>query len=261
MTTRTGLMAGRRALVTGAASGIGAAAARRLADEGAAVALADRDGPGADRVAALLRDAGHTAYALQLDVTDDAQVAEVVATAVAALGGLDVVIANAGVLRLGTLAETTPDLLRLCLEVNVVGTLATVRHAVPHMTNGGSIVCTASVAGLEGAPELTAYCASKFAVVGIVQSLARELAQDGIRVNAVAPGLVDTPMLASFFAERARIRGVPAEQVKREGLSHVPIGRLADPAEIADTMLFLALDLSTYISGVTMPVLGGELAG
>lgn len=260
MTTRKGLLQSRRAIVTGAAGGIGAATAARFCEEGAAVVVADAAGSGVGDLAERLRGSGADAHALEFDVTDDAAVEAGVADAVDRLGGLDIVIANAGILRLGTLAETTPELLRLCLEVNVVGLLATLRHAVPHMAGEGAIVCTASQAGIEGAPELAAYCASKFAVVGIVQSLARELAP-GIRVNAVAPGLVDTPMLASFFAERGRIRGLSAGEVQQGALANVPIGRLADPAEVADLMLFLASGLSSYVSGATVPILGGEISG
>lgn len=246
--------------MTGAAGGIGAAAARRLCEEGAAVVLTDLDGPATEATAAALRADGYDAHGLALDVTDDAAVAEVLAAAAATLGGLDILIANAGVLRLGRLEETTPELLRLCLDVNVVGTLSTVRHGVRHMADGGAIVCTASVAGLEGAPELTAYWASKFAVVGIVQSLARELAGRGIRVNGVAPGLVDTPMLASFFSERARLRGTTADVVRAGLVGGVPLGRLADPAEVADAMVYLVSGRSSYVSGATLPVLGGEIA-
>ncbi len=260
MGTRPGLLQGRRAFITGAAGGIGSATARRFAEEGARVVLADLDAAATEAVAAGLRGDGHEAAAFGLDVTDDGQVAEVVAAAAATLGGLDTVIANAGVLRLGLLEDTTEDLLRLCLDVNVVGTVATLRHAVPRMADGGSIVCTASVAGLEGSPELTAYCASKFAVVGIVQSLARELTPRGIRVNGVAPGLVDTPMLESFFAERARIRGATAASVREALVGGVPMGRLAEPAEVADVMVYLASDLSRYVSGATLPILGGETA-
>ena len=260
MGMRSGLLPGRRAVVTGAAGGIGAAAARRLCEEGAAVVLADLDGPATEATAAALRADGHEAHGVALDVTDDAQVTDVLASAAATLGGLDILIANAGVLRLGRLEDTTPELLRLCLDVNVVGTLSTVRHGVRHMPDGGAIVCTASVAGLQGAPELTAYCASKFAVVGIVQSLARELAERGIRVNGVAPGLVDTPMLASFFNERARLRGTTADVVRDGLVDGVPLGRLADPVEVADVMVYLVSGQSSYISGVTLPILGGEVA-
>jgi NAD(P)-dependent dehydrogenase (short-subunit alcohol dehydrogenase family) len=260
MGTRTGLLQGRRAVVTGAAGGIGAATARRLCEEGAAVVVTDLDEAATEAVAAALRADGHDAIALALDVTDDAQVADVLANAARTLGGLDTLIANAGVLRLGTLEDTTPELLRLCLDVNVVGTLSTVRHGVRHMADGGAIVCTASVAGLEGSPHLTAYCASKFAVVGIVQSLARELTGRGIRVNGVAPGLVETPMIDHFFAERARILGTSAEAVREALVARVPIGRLTDPAEVADAMVYLVSDLATYVSGVTLPILGGEVA-
>jgi NAD(P)-dependent dehydrogenase (short-subunit alcohol dehydrogenase family) len=260
MGTGPGTLHGRRAIVTGAAGGIGAATARRLCEAGASVVLADLDGPATEATAAALQADGHDAHGVALDVTDDAQVAEVLASAAATLGGLDTVVANAGILRLARLEETTPELLRQCLDVNVVGTLSTVRHGVRHMPDGGAIVCTASVAGLEGAPELTAYCASKFAVVGIVQALARELAARGIRVNGVAPGLVDTPMLADFFRERARIRDTTADVVRDGLVRGVPLGRLADPVEVADTIVYLVSPQSSYVSGVTLPVLGGETA-
>jgi NAD(P)-dependent dehydrogenase (short-subunit alcohol dehydrogenase family) len=260
MGMRTGLLHGRRAVVTGGAGGIGAATARRLCEEGAAVVVTDLDAAATAAVADALRAEGYDASAVALDVTDDGQVEEVLATAARTLGGLDTLIANAGILRLGTLEETTPELLRLCLEVNVVGVVATVRHGVSHMTDGGAIVCTASVAGLQGSPELTAYCASKFAVVGIVQSLARELGSRGIRVNGVAPGLVDTPMLSILFRERGRIRGTD-EEAERTGLiGDVPLGRLCDPAEVADAIVYLASDRSSYVSGATLPILGGEVA-
>jgi len=260
MGTGTGTLQGRRAIVTGAAGGIGAAAARRLCEEGAAVVLTDLDGPATEANAAALRADGHEAHGLALDVTDDAQVAEVLASAAATLGGLDTLIANAGILRLARLEETTPELLRQTLDVNVVGVVSTVRHGVRHMPDGGAIVCTASVAGLEGSPELTAYCASKFAVVGIVQSLARELAARGIRVNGVAPGLVDTPMLQILFDERARIRGTTPDVIRDRLVRGVPLGRLADPAEVADVMVYLVSPQSSYVSGVTLPILGGEIA-
>jgi NAD(P)-dependent dehydrogenase (short-subunit alcohol dehydrogenase family) len=258
-----GLLHGRRALVTGAGGGIGAAICARFAAEGAAVVAADRDGAAAAAAAAAVTAAGGTAHALTVDTTREPDVRAAVDEAARLLGGLDTVVANAGVLELDRADDVSADDLRRLLDVNVVGTFTTVRDALPHLraAGGGVVVCTASQAGLEGAPELVAYCASKFAVVGLVESLARELAADGIRVCAIAPGLVDTPMLATFFRRRAEIRGETPETVAASVLAGVPLQRLAQPVEVANTVVFLASELASYLTGVTVPILGGELAG
>jgi D-sorbitol dehydrogenase (acceptor) len=258
-----GLLRGRRALVTGAGGGIGAAICARFAEEGAAVVAVDRDGPAAAAAAAAVLAAGGSAHALVADTTREADVRAAVDEAARLLGGLDAVVANAGVLELGRADDVSADDLRRLLEINVVGTFTTVRDALPYLraAGGGAVVCTASQAGLEGAPELAAYCASKFAVVGLVESLARELAGDGIRVCAIAPGLVDTPMLATFFRRRAEIRGSTAEAVGADVVAGVPLQRLAQPIEVANAVVFLVSDLASYLTGVTLPILGGELAG
>ncbi len=256
-------MNGKRALVTGAAGGIGAATGRRLCEEGAAVVLTDLDGARVETLAASLAAEGYSAHSLPLDVSSDGQVALAVDAAADLLGGLDTVVANAGVLTVAPLDEISLESFRRSLEINLVGTFSTVRHAVKHLreADGAAIVCTASQAGIEGAPELTAYCASKFGVVGLVQSLARELGPEGIRVSAVAPGLVDTEMLTEFFSRRAESRGSSFDEVAATALADVPIGRLATPTEVANAIVFLASDLASYVSGFALPILGGELSG
>jgi NAD(P)-dependent dehydrogenase (short-subunit alcohol dehydrogenase family) len=241
---------------------VGAATARRLCQEGAAVAACDLDRDGVEQLVADLCGIGCTAHALELDVTDDEQVRAAVADAARRLGGLDTVIANAGILTVDRIEDLSPETFRHTLEVNLVGTFLCLRHAVPILRQGGggAIVCTASQAGLEGVPEAAAYCASKFGVVGMVQSLARELTGDGIRVNAVAPGLVDTPMIHGFYARRAAIHGGDAERLLQEAVAQYPIGRLATPGEVAQTILFLASSAASYISGATIPVIGGQLS-
>ncbi len=257
-----GLLAGKSAFVTGAGGGIGAAVARRFCEEGARVALADADATAVEAVAANLAGAGFDAAAVALDITDEAAVGRVMDAAAERLGRLDTLVANAGILHVGRIAETTAEALRRTVDVNLVGTISCIRAALPHLRRdgGGSIVCTVSQAGIEGAPELTAYCSSKFAVTGAVQSLARELGPEGIRVNGVAPGLVETPMLARFFADRARVRGLSTEEVRERALAGVPIGRVASPVEIANVIVFLASGLASYVSGVVLPVLGGEIS-
>jgi NAD(P)-dependent dehydrogenase (short-subunit alcohol dehydrogenase family) len=253
---------GRRCFITGGAGGVGAATARRFCQEGAHVVISDLDAQGVERIAAELTAEGFTAHAVALDVTDDAAVSAAVAAAARRLGGLDTLIANAGILTVDRIEDLTPEAFRRTLEVNVIGTFQCIRHSVALLreAGGGAIVCTASQAGLEGVPEATAYCASKFGVVGIVQSLARELARDGIRVTGVAPGLVDTPMLTHYYERRARIHGRSADQLRREAVAKYPIGRLATPTEVADVIVFLASDLASYITGATVPVIGGQLS-
>ena len=189
------------------------ATARRFCQEGAHVVISDLDAEGVERIAAEFTAEGFTAHAVALDVTDDAAVSAAVAEAARRLGGLDTLVANAGILTVDRIEDLTPEAFRHTLEVNVIGTFLCIRHSVALLreAGGGAIVCTASQAGLEGVPEATAYCASKFGVVGIVQSLARELARDGIRVTGVAPGLVThrcsptTTSAALGFTAAARI--------------------------------------------------------
>jgi len=254
---------GRRAIVTGAARGIGAAAARRFCEQGAEVVLADQDGIAAAEGAAELENAGYSAHARTVDVTHEAALKEVVDEAAELLGGLDLVLANAGVLSMNSLAELTLREFRRTLDVNVIGTFLTFKHARPHLlaAGGGVLLCTASQAGVHGYPDLSAYCASKFAVVGMVECLAQELASDRIRVCAVAPGLVATEMYRELVAESARVRGIDEAQAHKKLIETVPFRRAAKPEEIADAFVYLASDAASYVSGITLVVDAGELSG
>ncbi|HEY1367472.1 MAG TPA: SDR family oxidoreductase [Gaiellaceae bacterium] len=240
-----GALDGKRAIVTGAARGIGEATVRRFREEGARVFPVDRDG--ADAV----------------DVTDEAAIAAAIDEAVEQFGGLDVAVANAGVLTLRPLADLTLAEFEETLRVNVLGTFLTFKHAVTHLraAGGGTLLCTSSQAGVRGYPELSAYCASKFAVVGLVESLAAELAPDGIRVCAVAPGITDTAMYGELVAARARLWGVDDQEAHERIRRTVPFGRPAAPDEIADAFVYLASSRAAYVSGVTLVVDGAELSG
>ena len=253
------LLSGRRALITGAASGIGAATARRFCEHGAAVVLTDLDGAGVEEHVQALRADGLRAHAAPLDVTDDRAVARALADAAQVLGGLDTVIANAGVLSLGRVEETPVEQVEQVLRVNVLGAYSVLRHAIPHVraAGGGVLLATASLAGLQGSADLGAYAASKFAVIGLVQSLARELAGEGIRVCAVAPGFVSTAMLEPFAQARAAIRGCAPAEVIEGMLAETPIGRLVTPQEVADGFLYLASPLAAAVTGETLTVSGG----
>jgi NAD(P)-dependent dehydrogenase (short-subunit alcohol dehydrogenase family) len=259
----TGVLDGRRAVVTGAAGGIGAATARRFCAEGAHVVLADRDATGAALVEAELRAAGYDAHARAVDVSDEASVAQLIGEAASLLGGLDLVVANAGVLSVCALDELSLAEFERTLRVNVLGTFLTFKHAVAHLRSagGGALLCTASQAGVRGYPDMSAYCASKFAVVGLTQSLAQELAGDRIRVCAVAPGITDTAMYRDLVQQRARLWAVDGDAAQTRIARTVPLGRPASPVEVADAFVYLASSAASYVSGVALVIDGGELSG
>ena len=246
--------AGRRALVTGAASGIGRAAAARLAAEGARVAVLDVDAKAAAAHAAAL---GHGALALAADVADEGAVEAAVDTAAAAWGGLDVVVANAAVQLTG--ADDRVDRLdarawRRTLEVNLTGAFHTVKHGARALLagGGGAIVCTGSPAGHYGiATGLDAYSASKAGVTGLVRVTAIDLAGDGVRVNAVLPGITETPMNRWWMDD-------PVERERTAAT--IPLGRPARAEEIAAVIAFLASDEASYVTGAVWTVDGGLTA-
>jgi NAD(P)-dependent dehydrogenase (short-subunit alcohol dehydrogenase family) len=259
----TAVLEGSRAVITGAARGIGEATARRFCEEGARVVLTDLDGEAVEAAAQRLRSAGHDAGGLVLDVTDAAAVQRVLDGAADLLGGLDVAVANAGVLAMNPLAELSVADFERTLQVNVVGVFLTLKHALPHLraAGGGALLCTSSQAGVHGYRDLSAYCASKFAVVGLVESLAQELAGDGIRVCAVAPGVTETEMYGVLVRERARLWGVDKKTAEDRIRKTVPFGRTATPEEIANAFVYLASPQAAYVSGVALVLDAGELSG
>jgi NAD(P)-dependent dehydrogenase (short-subunit alcohol dehydrogenase family) len=248
-------------MVTGAARGIGAATARRFCEHGAQVVIADRDADGAAETAAELQAAGHRVHACGVDVTDDGALGGQIDDAAAWLGGLDLVVANAGVLSVSALPELSFAEFEHTLRVNVLGTFLTFKHSLPHLkaAGGGVLLCTASQAGVHGYPEMSAYCASKFALVGLVESLAAELAGDRIRVCAVAPGITDTEMYRELVGQRARLWRIDADAAKKRIQETVPVRRAASPEEVADAFVYLAG--AAYVSGIALVLDGGELSG
>lgn len=241
------------ALVTGAGSGIGRATALRLAGSGYGVACLDRDLDGARTTVDQIGEATDDdvlAEAVGVDVSDEGQVQAAVSEAAAMGGGLDVVVNAAGIVAYRTLADTTQADLRRLLDVNLLGTYAVCRAAAPHLTaRRGAIVNVASAAGLNGRAYLTAYSASKGAVVALTRSLAVELAPQ-VRVNAVCPGAVDTPMVAGVT--------VPEDADPLKLQRHpMLLGHLATAEEIAAAIAFLASPESGTTTGALLPIDGG----
>jgi len=236
------------AIVTGGASGIGQATARRLAGEGAAVVIADVNGEGAGGVARSISEGGGRAIALQVDVTDAPGVRAMTEQAIAAFGKIDILVSNAGWDRAGPFADTDEELWDRVIAINYRGHLATCHAALPHMRErgGGRIVTVASDAGRVGSSGEVVYSGAKGAVIAFTKGLAREVARYGINVNCVAPGLVDTPLLA----------GMP-EKLIAAIVRSIPLRRTGVPEEIAAAICFLASVDAAYITGQTLSVNGG----
>jgi NAD(P)-dependent dehydrogenase (short-subunit alcohol dehydrogenase family) len=248
---------GQVAVVTGSAHGIGRATALRFASEGAHVAVVDvRDADG-EQVAAECSQAGGTGRYYHCDVTDPGGVQSAVERIVADLGTIDVLHANAGRLRAGTVLETDLAEWSRILNVNVTGMYLVIRAAVPVMQKGGggAIVTTGSISGLFGEPALSAYTASKAAVVNLTRSLAIDLAGSAIRVNCVCPGWVDTGFNDPQFEHDQLTAQDIAALIERT----VPMGRQGEPEEMAAAVAFLASADASYITGQTLVVDGGLL--
>jgi NAD(P)-dependent dehydrogenase (short-subunit alcohol dehydrogenase family) len=245
----SGRLAGKVAIVTGAGSGIGRAAAILFAREGARIVVADLDN--ADRTAAEIGEAAHDMVA---DAGNEDSVRRLVRTAQERFGGLDIFFANAGISGgLKGIFEQTPEDWQEILRVNLIGPWLAVKHAAPAMKErgGGSIVCTASVAGLRAGAGGPAYSASKAGVISLVETAAVQLVGANIRVNAICPGLIETGMTAPIY-QWARDKG----SEKSIGQLN-PLQRGGEPAEIARAALFLASDESSYVNGHAMVVDGG----
>ncbi|WP_420348181.1 L-iditol 2-dehydrogenase [Pelagibius sp.] len=248
---------GKTAVVTGGARGIGRAICRAYAAEGAQVAVADRLIDDAQETAALLGEAG---MAVAMDVTDVDAIAAGVASVEQKWGGVDILVNNAGIFNMASIEEVTVEDYRRQYDVNVAGTIFAIQAVVPSMRKrgGGVIINFSSQAGRRGEPNITLYCSTKAAVISITQSLALELAKDRIRVNAIAPGVIDTPMWAQVDALFAKYENKPVGQKKREVGEAVPLGYMGAPEEVAEPAVFLASEDARYITAQTLNVDGGN---
>ena len=252
-----GRVAGKVALVTGGASGLGAESARRLAREGAKVVVTDLAAEAGQGVADEILAAGGDAAFLAHDVTEEARWAEVVAAVTDRFGRLDVLVNSAGVGGGEPILEATLEGWRRITSINLDGTFLGIRHAAPVMAAAGrgSIVNLSSILGKVGFPGAAAYCASKGGVAMLTKAVALELAAAGVRVNSVHPGFIETPMVVSAFRESDN-----ENQLRDLVVSRHAMGRLGVPREIADAVVFLASDESSFMTGAELVVDGGYTA-
>ena len=248
---------GKVAIVSGGGSGIGAATARRFAREGAKVVVTGRRPGPIEGVAAEIGG-----RAVSGDVTDPDHAPAVVRATLEAFGGLDIVVANAGVGFGGTAAEVDDERWSRTIDVNVTGALRLVRAALPELISrgGGSVILVSSVAGLVGSTDSAAYTTSKAAMMGLTRSIAVDYGPKGIRANALCPGWVATPMADEEMRELAERRGVTVDEAYELATARVPLRRAATPEEIAACCLFLSSEESSFVTGSILVADGGSTA-
>lgn len=259
----TKLLQDKIAIVTGGGQGLGQAICYRLAAEGCHVVVADLNEEGATATAAeIMAQTDRRAIGLNVDVTDEAQVEAVVDQTVTEFGRLDILVSNAGVVISGEITDFPVEKWRTVLEVNLTGYFLAAKHAArvmkPHQS--GAIIQINSKSGKKGSYKNSAYAASKFGGIGLTQSLALELAEEGVRVNAVCPGnLLDSPLwVNSLFKQYAQNQGISEEAVRQKYVNQVPMKRGCTYNDVCNVVVFLASDQSNYMTGQAINVTGGQ---
>jgi 3-oxoacyl-[acyl-carrier protein] reductase len=245
------LLDGKAAIVTGAGRGIGQTVATVLARHGARVVLADVDVAAAESAAAEIVGAGGQAIGTATDVADETQVQQLIDTCAEAFGSVDIVVNNAGIIRDATMRKMELDQFRAVLDVNLTGTWLMTRAAATRMREqrSGAIVNMSSISGKVGLIGQTNYSAAKAGIVGLTKASAKELAPHGVRVNAIMPGLILTPMTVGM-----------REDIKEAKLKEIPLARIGEAEEVAAVVLFLASPLSSYVTATVTEVTGGRYA-
>lgn len=252
---------GKVAVVTGAAQGIGRACAHRFAKEGASVVAADLQADGAAAAAKAIEDAGGRAIGVPVDVRDQARVQGMIDAAVERFGGVDILMNNAGVIKITPFLEIDEAEWDLLFGVNCKGLLWCAQAAAKQMIaqgRGGKIINVASQAGRRGEAWVLTYCASKAAVISMTQSMALALAPHKINVNAISPGIVDTPLWIANDKRFAELMGLPVGEPKRQFVATIPLGRIEQPEDVAGMAAFLASSDADYITQQTYNVDGGN---
>lgn len=248
---------GKKAVITGAAQGLGQALAQRISNEGARVVVGDVNLEGAKKTASSLYDG----KGFELDVTDYASCEAFMRNGAEFLGGIDILVCNAAILISGAIEEFDSEKWKKVIDVNLCGFFNTAKAAVPYMKqNGGVIIQINSKSGKKGSFRNSAYAASKFGGIGLVQSLALELAPNEIRVNAICPGnLLDSPLWTrSLFKQYAKNQGISEEEVRQKYIDQVPLKRGCSYSDVANLLVFLVSDEADYMTGQAVNVTGGQ---
>ena len=245
-------LSGKFAIVTGGGSGIGAATARLFAAEGASVAILDCDLPNAEDEVSRITEAGGKAAALQCDVSDYRQVKDAIDQAVRRFGAPHILFNNAGIAIRKTVADSEPEDWDRVMQVNVRGAFLCSKFCLPHFGSGASIIHSASVTGITGVRGRAAYSAAKGALTALTRNMAVDYASRGIRVNCVCPGFVRTPLIRALLEDPKRTERL---------IGMHPLGRLGEPEDVANAVLFLASSDSAWITGISLVVDGGFSAG
>jgi acetoin reductase-like protein len=252
-------LVGKSAIITGAGRGIGKATALQFAREGADILVPDLDLYSSEETAREIRALGRKGIPMQMDVTRRADIHRMVDTAMREFGKIDILINNAGITLIRDPLKLSEEEWDRTMSVNAKAVFFCMQAVAREMVRrkSGVILNAASISGRSGKPMMLDYCASKFAVVGMTQGMALALAKHGIRVNAVAPGIVDTDMWAQIDREWSALEGKPTGEMKRIRVAAIPLGRIETPEDVANLYTFLASDEASYITGQTFNVCGG----